>query len=65
MTEFYTWFAGLHGMVEFAIILLFGCIIRVIFQVINRILRTIKVSRHGWPPAHIDADGDWKPTDER
>lgn len=27
----------------------------------NRILSTVKVLIKGWPPAHIDADGDWKP----
>ena len=30
------------------------------FKIINRILRTIKVLARGWPPEHIDADGDWK-----
>lgn len=27
----------------------------------NRLLRTIKVCVRGWPPEHLDADGDWKP----
>jgi hypothetical protein len=27
----------------------------------NRLLRTIKVAIRGWPPPHLDADGDWKP----
>lgn len=27
----------------------------------NRALRTIKVALRGWPPAHLDADGDWPP----
>jgi hypothetical protein len=31
------------------------------FMIINRILRTIKVIFRGWPPEHLDADGDWKP----
>lgn len=26
-----------------------------------RTMRTIKVVFRGWPPPHIDADGDWKP----
>ncbi len=29
------------------------------FRLINRILRTIKVVIRGWPPAHLDADGDF------
>ena len=31
-----------------------------IFRLCNRILRTIKVIARGWPPEHIDADGDFK-----
>lgn len=30
-----------------------------IFKVINRTLRTIKVALRGWPPDHLDADGDF------
>lgn len=26
-----------------------------------RVLRSINVAVRGWPPAHLDADGDWKP----
>lgn len=36
--------------------------------IITRIYRVIMVSLRGWPPAHLDADGDWKPApkvDER
>jgi hypothetical protein len=25
-----------------------------------RLLRMMTVRKHGWPPPHIDADGDWK-----
>ncbi len=28
-------------------------------------LRTINVATRGWPPAHLDADGDWKPAPDR
>ena len=27
----------------------------------NRFLRMLMVRKHGWPPEHLDADGDWKP----
>jgi len=30
-------------------------------KLVNRVLRTIKVAVRGWPPPHLDADGDWKP----
>jgi len=23
--------------------------------------RKINISKHGWPPSHLNADGDWKP----
>lgn len=29
--------------------------------IITRIYRVIMVSLRGWPPAHLDADGDWRP----
>lgn len=32
---------------------------------IRLLLRTIRVAVRGWPPAHLDADGDWKPEPER
>ena len=31
----------------------------VLFRLPNRILRTIKVLFRGWPPEHLDADGDF------
>ena len=34
----------------------------VVFTTPNCILRTIKVLFRGWPPAHLDADGDLRPT---
>ncbi len=36
----------------------------VLYYLPNRILRTVKVCAKGWPPAHLDADGDWPPKDE-
>jgi hypothetical protein len=32
-----------------------------LFRLPVRILRAIVVLLRGWPPAHLDADGDWKP----
>lgn len=31
-----------------------------LFRLPNRVLRTIKVMKRGWPPQHLDADGDFK-----
>ena len=33
----------------------------VVARLANRVLRTIKVACRGWPPEHLDADGDWRP----
>ena len=33
----------------------------VLFRLPNRLLRSIKVLVRGWPPEHLDADGDFKP----
>ena len=30
-------------------------------KIVSRILRTLMVRKQGWPPGHLDADGDWKP----
>jgi hypothetical protein len=27
----------------------------------RRLTSLIRVSLRGWPPAHLDADGDWRP----
>lgn len=37
----------------------------VVNRSIIRVLRSIKVLCRGWPPAHIDADGDWKTEPKR
>jgi len=31
---------------------------------INRPLRAMNIRKHGWPPAHCDADGDFRETKE-
>jgi hypothetical protein len=30
-------------------------------RIIIRLIRRSMVLKQGWPPAHLDADGDWKP----
>ena len=71
MSEFYAFaleFASEHWFLTWcALWLIWGAVwlvavaILAVRFVINRILRTIKVSIRGWPPSHLDADGDWKP----
>lgn len=46
------------------IILLNGAayfIVNMIIRMWVRFTRVLMVRKHGWPPPHLDADGDWKP----
>ncbi|MCK4821876.1 hypothetical protein KA005_39285, partial [bacterium] len=44
----------LLGVVLFAM----KIVLAFIFKISNRVLQTIKVIFRGWPPEHLDADGD-------
>lgn len=35
-----------------------------VFRCWNRYLRSRNIAARGWPPAHLDADGDFKPEDK-
>lgn len=35
-------------------------LIQAVAIVINRIFRTMNIWMRGWPPPHLDADGDWR-----
>ena len=57
LTFFLAWFA-----VDLA-----GKVINLPFRFWNRWLRHRNIVSHGWPPEHLDADGDFRPlpkTDE-
>lgn len=43
--------------------LLCGCALRVVVILVQRGYRAIQILARGWPPSHLDADGDWKPKD--
>ena len=58
-------FAGVHPVLVFFLACLFtvqvvsvSCMVQSIF---TRFIRHLNISKAGWPPAHLDADGDWKP----
>ena len=36
-------------------------IVNGIVRICSRFMRFLMVRKQGWPPAHLDADGDWKP----
>lgn len=48
----------------FLLIWLTGCIAGVIRFLVWRAYRMVQVIFRGWPPPHLDADGDWKPKPE-
>lgn len=68
MTEFYL-FAGEHPLLTFFLVCLLVLLVEVLltrlFIVVNRFFRMTMVSIRGWPPSHLDADGDWKPEDDK
>jgi len=48
----------------FFLALTVASVIRIAFAYcINRPLRHMNIRKHGWPPAHCDADGDFKSED--
>lgn len=61
-------FASEHPVIIVIIIIISGLIIANIlyyilyfpFWIINRWLRSRNIKHQGWPPAHLDADGDFK-----
>lgn len=58
-------FMGESPYLTFFLALVFGGIIRVILAFcINRPLRHMNIRKHGWPPAHCDADGDFNEDDD-
>lgn len=40
---------------------IFYFIVNGIIKIWSRFTRMMMVRKHGWPPSHLDADGDWKP----
>lgn len=45
----------------FFLVLIVGeVIVRIFVGLPNRILRHLNIRKHGYPPSHCDADGDFK-----
>lgn len=38
-----------------------GPLVQLAVNLVNRLLRTVKVLARGWPPDGLDADGDFRP----
>lgn len=46
-------------------LLLAYLVLATISEVFGRFFRAITINKHGYPPAHCDADGDFKKEPER
>lgn len=46
-------FMGVHPALSFLLAYL-------VFRIVNRGFRAVNIAIRGWPPAHLDADGDFK-----
>lgn len=58
-------FMGEHPWLTFFLVLIVGeVIVRILVQLPNRVMRHWNIRKHGYPPAHCDADGDFKPAPE-
>lgn len=57
-------FWGAHPWLAFSAIVAAYCAFAMAIKLGSRILRTLNIAVRGWPPAHLDADGDWKPEPE-
>ena len=40
-----------------------AAIVGQLVRLANRFVRKANIKAAGWPPSHLDADGDWKPED--
>jgi hypothetical protein len=63
MTELYEFMANHPILTFFLVYLTYAFLEGVIKFVVNRPLRAMNIRKHGWPPKHCDADGDFKEED--
>lgn len=56
------WWVG--GILSTFIVLGGLCLLNTILKLFNRIFRSLNIMIRGWPPSHLDGDGDWKPSNE-
>lgn len=59
MSEFLNW-AGQHPWLFTLLVLVCAQIIGGCITIVNRIIRHFNIRAKGWPPPHLDADGDWQ-----
>ena len=59
MTTILAWM-GLHPFLTFFLACLVYYTIRQVIWLIALPARVMNIRKHGWPPEHLDADGDYK-----
>ncbi len=45
------------------IVSVFQIVLTLLFRLPNRFMRHANILKHGWPPSHCDADGDFADSD--
>ena len=45
--------------------IIFGTVLNFILSFYNRTWRHFNIRKHGYPPAHCDGDGDFKPVEKK
>lgn len=62
--DFILQFVGEHWFLTFlALVFAYG-LAALALKLVVRLFRMLTVMARGWPPEHLDADGDWKPEPE-
>jgi hypothetical protein len=56
-------YALMHPWLTFWLALAALCVVNDIVRLPNRVLRHWNIRKHGYPPPHCDADGDFKEED--
>jgi len=69
MAEQYFKFLSEHPWLGFFLTIIvlgmvYGILHAILFRLPNRIIRHLNILQAGWPPPHLDADGDFKTEDE-
>ena len=55
------WATGSPFLFTIIVIVLIEGLVNGVFHTISRVIRHLNIRKHGWPPPHVDADGDFRP----
>lgn len=42
------------------VLILVSIFLQLVLAIYSRTLRCLNIKQHGWPPSHLDADGDFR-----